>query len=200
MQGPFWRVFPWDATATPGEPFTAEYRLPAGIQTGGRFDLPSTSSLYLAIEEPIHALVEVLQIVRGKGYVSPSDLVKPTGDAPRRFHPLALVETWVADEVFAALPDLGDPAQLQRFGVRPDELSSRNRTVTQRIAGKLHTEFGLPGFRWWSAFSGDWHVAVLFLDRVAAGQIEFGTPDPLHLTHPVVAAAAAELKLQVTAR
>jgi hypothetical protein len=110
-----------------------------------------------------------------------------------------VVDTWIAPEIYDALPDLGDPATLQRFGIRPDDLSSRKRPVTQRISAKLHDEHGLPGFRWWSAFSGDWHVAVLFLDRVAPGQVSFGTPEALHIEHPIVAGAAAELHVEVRA-
>lgn len=66
FHGPFWRVFPWDAAARPGDPYTPQYTLPAGAQTGGRFDLVHAPTLYLALENPAHALAEVLQSVRGK--------------------------------------------------------------------------------------------------------------------------------------
>jgi hypothetical protein len=69
--------------------------------------------------------------------------------------------------------------------------------VTQRISRDLYHTHRLPGFRWWSAFSGDWHVAVLFQGRFDPSAIRYGVPDPLHLTHPVVLAAAEELKLTV---
>jgi hypothetical protein len=49
FQGPFWRVFPWDASARPGDPYSPQYVLPAGAQTGGRFDLADTPTLYIAL-------------------------------------------------------------------------------------------------------------------------------------------------------
>ena len=52
FEGPFWRVFPWDTSAAPGEPFTPQYVLPAGAQTGGRFDLSTGPTLYVALEDP----------------------------------------------------------------------------------------------------------------------------------------------------
>ena len=201
FRGPFWRVFPWDASAPPGAPYTAEYVLPAGLQTGGRFDLSDTPTLYLALEDPAHALSEVLQSLRGRREIRAGHLRrKVRGSRPVAYRPLALVEAWIAPEVFDALPDLGDPDVLARLGIRPDALGSRQRPVTQRISRALHDDHGVSGFRWWSAFSGDWHVAVLFMDRVTPRQVVYGVPDPLHLDHPVVHAAAKELKLAVAKR
>lgn len=197
LRGPFWRVFPWDANAPPGAPYTPEYVLPAGAQTGGRFDLGTSPTLYLALEDPAHALAEVLQSLRGKRQLRPGHLRRKARGRPGVFLPLALVESWMDASLYARLPDLGDPATLVRYGIRPDDLASRDRAVTQRISRTLHDQHDLPGFRWWSAFSGDWHVAVLFQDVVDSEAIRYGTPDPLHPRHPVVAAAAAELRVAV---
>ena len=41
-----WRVFPWDAAAKPGEPFSSSYVYPN--QGSGRFDLRDVPVLYLA--------------------------------------------------------------------------------------------------------------------------------------------------------
>lgn len=196
-RGPFWRVFPWDALARPGDPFTPQYVLPAGAQTGGRFDLPDTPTHYLALEEPAHALAEVLQSLRGKRMIRSGHLRRKERGRPGRYHPLALAETWLPEALFEALPDLGEPQTLVDLGIRPDHLSSRDRLVTQRISRRLHDEHGLMGFRWWSAFGGQWHVALLYMDRVDPMAIHYEEPDPLHLAHPVVHAAAAELKIRV---
>lgn len=118
----------------------------------------------------------------------------------RVYHPRAVVETWVPSGIFDRLPDLGDPRKLVRFGIRPDDLASRERSVTQRISRRLHDEYDLPGFRWWSAFGGQWHVAVLYLDRVEPQDLHYGTPDPLHLGHPAVLAAAGELAMRIGGR
>ena len=196
-RGPFWRVFPWDASAQPGDPFTPQYVPPAGAQTGGRFDLTDTPTLYLALDSPAHALAEVLQSVRGKRLLRSGHLRRKVRGRPGRFHPLALVEAWVPEPLFDALPDLGDPQLLVELGIRPDDLSSRDRLVTQRISRRLHDEHGLAGFRWWSAFGGQWHVALLYMDRVDPAGIHYEDPDPLHLAHSVIRAAAAELRIGV---
>jgi hypothetical protein len=200
FKGPFWRVFPWDASAAPGEPFTPQYVLPARAQTGGRFDLSTVSTLYLALEDPAHALAEVLQPLRGKRELRPGHLKRRVRGSAGLDHPLAVVPAWIPQPIFDAIPDLGDPETLVRFGIRPDDLSSRDRATTQRISRTLHDDFGVPGFRWWSAFGGHWHVAVLYMDRVDRFAIRYGTPEPLHLDHPVVHATADELKVRVAKR
>ncbi len=198
LRGPFWRVFPWDPSAPPGDPYTPQYVLPSGAQTGGRFDLGDPSVLYLALDDPSHALAEVLQYLRGRRELRAAHLVRR--DRGGAAHPLALVETWLPAGLYDDLPDLGDPAVLLRLGVRADEPASRDRAVTQRISRALHDAHGVAGFRWWSAFRGDWHVATLFMDRVDPFAVRYGAPDPLHLRHPVVHAAARELKLHVHGR
>jgi hypothetical protein len=196
FKGPFWRVFPWDASAVPGEPFTPQYVLPIGAQTGGRFDLSTLPTLYIALEDPAHALAEVLQPLRGKREIRLGHLKRRVRGSGSLEHPLAVVPTWIPQSIFDAMPDLGDPETLVRFGIRPDDLSSRDRSTTQRISRTLH-DVGVPGFRWWSAFGGQWHVAVLYMDRVDPFAIRYGMPDPLHLGHPVVRAAAEELKMHI---
>lgn len=196
-RGPFWRIFPWNAAARPGDPYTPQYVLPAGSQSGGRFDLSSTPTLYIALEDPAHALAEVLQYLRGKHQIRAGHLRRKVRGQPGVYHPLALVETWLPDDLYDTLPDLGAPENLVRYGIRPDDLSSRNRAVTQQISRRLHDDHGLAGFRWWSAFRGEWHVAVLYMDRVDPFRVRYGPPDPLHLAHPVVAGAARELHIRV---
>jgi hypothetical protein len=177
-----------------GEPFTPEYVLPAGVQTGGRFDPGDVPTLYLALDEPAHALAEVLQDLRGRRGIREGHL-RRRDRRTGRFHPLALVDCHLAAELFLALPDLGDPQVLVSLGIRPDDLAARDRNVTQEIARTLHRRHRLPGFRWWSAFGGEWHVAVVFLDRVLPAELRYGPPEALHLAHAVVHAAAAELRV-----
>jgi hypothetical protein len=196
-RGPFWRVFPWDATAAPGDPFTPQYVLPAGLQTGGRFDLSNIPTLYIALDNPAHALSEVLQSLRGRRQIRASHLRRQVRGRPGFYHPLAIVETWIPNDIYDALPDLGNPETLVRLAIRPDALASTDRAITQRISRTLHDDHGLSGFRWWSAFRGVWHVGVLYMDRVDRFRIHYGQPDPLHLAHPLVQAAADELKMGV---
>jgi hypothetical protein len=197
LAGPLWRIFPWDPLAPDGAPYSARFIPPAGSQTGGRFDLGTVPVLYLA-EHSEHALAEVLQRFRGKP-LRPAHLRRRDSRQPERVLPLALVEARLPLEVNAALPDLGDPAVLQRLGIRPDHLASRDRRTTQAISRALHDR-GLPGLRWWSALSGDWHATVLYLDRVDVRAIVYGEPDALSIDHPVARETARLLDMPIHTR
>lgn len=190
--GTFWRVFPWDPGAADGEPFSARYTPPAGAQTGGRFDLGEPPVLYLA-ERPESALAELLQRFRGKP-LRRGHLRRADRRAPGTFHPLSLVEAHLPAAVVARMPDLGDPAELVARGIRPDSLASSDRRITQPISRAIHAD-GAPGFRWWSALSGDWHVSVLFMDRVVPADVQYGEPNPLDVDHPLVRGTARLLRM-----
>lgn len=194
LAGPFWRVFPWDPAAPDGAPYSARFVPPFGSQTGGRFDLGDVPVLYLS-EHPEHALAEMLARFRGKP-IQPGYLRRHDTRRPGTYHPLALVEAYLPAELDNGLPDLGDPNTLSRLGIRPDALASHERRITQAISRELHGE-GLAGFRWWSALGGDWHVTVLYLDRVDTRRIAYRAPDALSPDHPVVAAAARLLQMPV---
>jgi hypothetical protein len=91
---------------------------------------------------------------------------------------------------------------LQQFGVRADELSAspRNRRVSQAAARRIYEHPDeVPGFFWWSAFGGDWHVVLLFLDRAPLAAIEFSDPEILTVDYPAVQEAARVLNLDVAA-
>lgn len=187
-----WRVFPWNRRAAPGEPFSPRSVAPRHKQGGGRFDLPErTSVLYLA-ESPEHAYAELLRQF-------PAQLL-------RRAHlracglPLAAVEVTLPADVSAALPDLGDPAELLRFGLRPDLLALPGtvRAETQAASRALH-DAGVPGFRWWSALHGAWHTTVLFVDRVPLERLRFGRPRAARLADPTVRAGAAAARMRLPA-
>lgn len=174
-----WRVFPWDPAAKPGEPFSSSYIYPN--QGSGRFDLrdPAVPVLYLA-ETAVHAIAEKLQRFRGQR-LDRHDL-KESGRA------LALVECKIPS--MAKIVDLCDPAVLVKHAIRPDVLASRDFRNTQTMARALHQQ-GYRGLRWWSALSGDWHTIVLFMDRIGGSDIEYGKPEVITLTHPLVKEATA---------
>ena len=183
-----WRVFPWDPQAPPGAPFSVSFIPPA--QGSGRFDLVQPLVLYLA-ETPAHAAGEVLQSFRGR-HLGPAHL--------RRFgRTLAVVEVTLPARLADGVADLADPATLLDHGLRPDLLASRDVQRTQALSRALY-DAGLAGFRWWSSLSGDWHALVLFLDRVPLDHLEFGTPEPLSLSHPAVREAGAALGIRLHGR
>jgi hypothetical protein len=177
-----WRVFPWDADARPGAPFSASHIPP---QSGtGRFDLPLATgegAAYLA-ETPEHAVGERLQDLRGRT-LEDSDLI----EHGRR---LALVQVRVQAAVAERVADLCDPDVLAARAVRPDHLASRRRRVSQAIASKLLDDLAVTGLRWWSALDGDWHTVILFRSRVPAAELTFGTPQYLTADHLSVMLAA----------
>jgi hypothetical protein len=98
-RGPFWRVFPWDAAAAPGDPYTPQYVLPVGTQTGGRFDLAHAPTQYIALDDPTHALAEVLQPLRGRRLLRAGHLRRQVRGQPGVYHPLAIVETEIPADV-----------------------------------------------------------------------------------------------------
>jgi hypothetical protein len=191
-----WRVFPWNPDAPDGAPFSARYTPPAGSQTGGRFDLGHPPVLYLA-HSPEHAITELLQGFRGTP-LTPEHLVRADPAAPGTSHTLALVQARLPTATETRLPDLADPAVLVEFDIRPDQLASHDRAVTQAISRRVHSApAGHHGFRWWSALTGEWHVTVLFLDRVDPKSIEYTRPEPVTLDHPAVQAAARFLRMPI---
>lgn len=195
--GTLWRVFPWDRAAPDGAPHFPRSVAPARFQNYGRFDLQGNPLVLYLAETPAHAVAEVLRgrmrdPARDHGVrhsLTDRDLVVS------KFR-LALVDVRLPASIADHVPDTGEGATLERFGIRADQLSSRVRTVTQAAARRIHAHpDAVPGFVWSSRFGGDWHVVLLFLDRVSLHELEFGVPDLLRLDHHAVLKAAAVLHL-----
>lgn len=194
-----WRAFPWDRTAPDGAPFSLRSVAPAHRQNYGRFDLHGSPSVLYLAQTPAHAVAEVLRGLKAhaddpaeRHHIVPDDLCTPQG-YPRCVLPVRLPEA-VAD----ALPDFALGEVLARFGVRADELCSRDRRVTQAAARRIYQHPDtVPGFCWWSALHGDWHVVLLFLDRAEMHALEFGDLEVLAIGHPAVVEAAETLGLDV---
>jgi hypothetical protein len=110
---------------------------------------------------------------------------------------LALARTELPDEVGRRSVDLCNAAELIRHGARPDELAAQSRSTTQRIGRSIH-DAGHAGFRWWSAFFGEWHTVVLFRDRLG-GAPEYGPPEPVRLDTPALIEAARWLDIAISA-
>lgn len=186
-----WRVFPWDPSAKAGEPFSVQSVAPRQAQGRGRFDLSDrTSVLYLATS-PAHAYAEVL---RGFPTIPLADhhLVHATG------HRLASVSVDVPLAFYEALPDLAVGSVLDRYNVRADTLAlpPTQRAATQAVA-RLLWDDAQAGFRWWSAFHGEWHSTMLFVERAPMKDFIFGVPRPASLTDPDVIAGAREARMIV---
>jgi hypothetical protein len=180
-----WRVFPWDPNAPAGARFSPGF-VPA-TQGQGRFDLPGRpGGVLYAAETAEHAVAEMIQHFRGQR-LAPADL-RVGG------HRLALVDLALPGPVRERIVDLCDPAVLVRLGLHPDATASHDRRITQPIAAAIHAARP-PGLRWWSAFTGDWHMVVLFRDRLEPA-LEQGRPQGLAIHHPAVSGAARALGIR----
>jgi hypothetical protein len=195
--GVLWRAFPWDREAPEGGPFSVRSVAPPHMQNYGRFDLNGRPSVLYLAQTPAHAVAEVLRGLKR----NPADPLRhrlSPGDLTGAGHPRAVVPVRLPARLADRVPDFGCGETLERFGVRADELSSRERRVTQAAARRIHRHAdGVPGFCWWSAFHGDWHVLLLFLDRAGLDVLEWGAPEILTVDHPAVREAAEVLGLDV---
>jgi hypothetical protein len=158
-------------------------------QGSGRFDLAALTPVRYFAETPEHAVAEVIQGLRNQS-LDAADLV--------RGHPLALVEATLPPDTNTRVVDLCDPAQLLQLNVRPDQLASGDVTTSQEVARTVFAK-GAPGFRWWSALSGDWHTVVLFDVNLSKGALRYGPPAPLTLDAPALHAAARRLQIEIVA-
>jgi hypothetical protein len=165
------RVFPRDARAAPAEPGGPLF-WPRGLQGHGRHDNPEIYACIYASEARISPVAEALAPFRGAGEVT-------EGMLERSGRPLALATLELPDEL--PLIDLDDPPTLGAEELRPSQVATRRRSLTQAQAARLFEAHGRAGgLRWWSSLESLWINVTLF-DRaesvVAAGELEPLTPE-----------------------
>lgn len=141
-----YRVFPWLASAREGEPghelYVAE---PSGA---GRVDNPSRyHGLYLS-DSPVGAVAEAFGTLKRW---TAQMFVRP--DLPGSLRAVAAYE--VADDV--AIFDLDDAASLASLGLRPSQVVTRERAVTQKWALAIYEQGKWAGVRWWSYYDPAWY-------------------------------------------
>jgi hypothetical protein len=179
-----WRVLPWDPSARPEAPGGALW-FPRAFQGTGRHDAPARYGCLYVTEEPVAAIAEALAPFRGTGDLAPELLV-------RLGRPLAVAELALGDD--RSLVDLDDPGTLVAEALRPSQVATGRRSVTQAYAARL---FGAhpdaAGLRWWSTFEAAWPCVTLF-DR-AAGALALRSVRRLATADADVRAAAAFLGL-----
>lgn len=182
-----YRCFAWREDAGDAEPDGPLF-FPTVFQGDGRHDNPDAYGCMYVADRPVSALVEQLARFRGQRLTPP--LLR------RRGLPLALAEIALADD--AALIDLDDPAVLRRERLRPSRVATRDRSVTQPQALRLHAAHrAAAGLRWWSTFEAAWMNVTLF-DR-ARRQLRVGNVRPLTIADPAVLEAADYFGMRVTA-
>lgn len=180
-----YRCFAWNERAAPTEQ-DGPLWVPRPFQGEGRHDNPDLfGCLYLA-DRPLSSIVEQLARFRGQR-LSPSLL-------RRRNLPLALATLEL--EPGAELVDLDDPVVLRRERLRPSQVATRDRSLTQAQARRLHERHPrAAGLKWWSIFEALWANVTLF--ERAVPRLRVGAVRALAIDDPDVVEAADFFALRV---
>jgi hypothetical protein len=173
-----YRCFAWDERAAATGP-DGPLWFPRVYQGEGRHDNPDRYGCLYLSASALSTVVEQLARFRGQRLL-PSML-------RRRGLPLAVAGLELDES--AEVLDLDDPAVLRRERLRPSQVATRDRTVTQAQALALHDRHtGAAGLRWWSTFEAQWINVTLF-DR-AASRLRLHEVRALTLEDPTVMEAA----------
>lgn len=153
-----YRCFAWKRDARADAPDGALW-FPRVFQGDGRHDNPDAyGCLYLA-DRAVSALVEQLAAFRGQRLMA--SMLR------RRGLPLAVARLEL--DAARGLIDLDDPAILSRERLRPSQVATRRRPITQAHALALFRRHRTAaGLRWWSTWEAQWTNVTLF-DRAATG-------------------------------
>lgn len=137
--------------------------------------------MYLS-ESPVSAVAEQLARFRGRAFHA--------AFLRRRGQSLALGRYRLSDT--RTVRDLDDPAVLVSERLRPSQVATRQRTVTQATAAAVFdSDANCGGLRWWSTLEASWINVTLFAERVAE---DLAVDPPAVLTtgtHAVIDACGA---------
>jgi RES domain len=173
-----WRLLPLVSDAPPAGPGGALW-FARELQGAGRHDNPSSYGCLYGALEPVSAVAEALAPFRGTGKLSARMLL-------RGGLPLTLVQLRLADD--SDLVDLDSPRALLDAQLRPSQVATHVRTVTQAYAQRIFDERpGAAGLLWWSTLEASLINVTLF-DR-AARRVKFQDATTLTLAHPAVVEA-----------
>ena len=181
-----YRVAPYLASAKPKDPGHPEY-LPSPLGEGRIDNRGLYHVWYLSVTEA-GAIGEVFE-----GHPIWNDkMFKYKGISGARF---ALHTFSVPDA--CRIVDLDDAQRLLDYGLRPTQVVSRNKSVTQIWARKLYNDVIMTGpawegVRWWSRLNPDWPVIGLF--RVTPTYVRTSALEP---AHPAVQDAAQTLRRRI---
>jgi len=180
------RVFDWDGVSqgrNPGGPlFVARAR-----QGAGRHDAPAKYGAWYCSRSAVSAVAECIQYLRGHA-LKDTDFLR-VGGARK-----ALVGLWLDDAL--SLVDLDDPSQLATRRVRPSQVATMRRAVTQGIAGSIFDE-GAGGLLWWSTLEAEWTNVTLFYERALPHISMMAPPRRLAIRLGEVQQAAHMLGFQI---
>ena len=180
-----YRCFAWREDARPEAP-DGPLWVPRVFQGDGRHDNPAAYGCLYLSDRREACIVEQIAAFRGQRLTA--SILK------RRGLPLALARLELDDD--RDLIDLDDPAVLKRERLRPSQVATRHRTVTQPQALDLFRRHpAAAGLRWWSTFEALWTNVTVF-DR-ASRALTLTEVTGLTLDHPAVRDAAEFFGLRV---
>jgi hypothetical protein len=182
-----WRLLPWQRGAPHTSPGGALW-FPREPQGAGRHDNPDRYGCLYVGESAVSAVAEGLAPFRGARALTGGMLM-------RAGVPLALAQLELHHD--AHLMDLDDPSVLVEAGLRPSDVATRTRAVTQSYALRLFDGYlGLMGLRWWSTIEASLFNLTLF-DR-AQPELEIVEVTPLTIGSLAVREAAEMLGLEAS--
>jgi hypothetical protein len=180
------RCLAWDKAASPGARGGPLW-FPRMLQGNGRHDNPDLyGCLYVSVE-PVSAVAEQIQRLIGTS-LEEADLL-------RRGLPLALAA--IEFDENGELLDLDDPSVLVGEGLRPSQIATNDRAITQAGAAEIFTRHAqVAGMRWWSTIEALWPNVTLF-DR-AGDLLAVEDVQVLELGDDVVVEAAEYLGIPIS--
>src|SRR5205085_1434702 len=159
---------------------------PRIFQGDGRHDNPDVYGCLYLSDRPESCIPEQLAAFRGQRLMA--SMLR------RRGLPLALARIEIRDE--ATLIDLDEPSVLLRERLRPSQVATRTRALTQPQALTLYRRHPrAAGLRWWSSWEALWANVTVF-DRAAA-RLQAIEVTELTLDHPTLLDAAELFGLRV---
>ena len=180
-----YRCFAWRAAARDDQP-DGPLWFPRMFQGEGRHDNPGVYGCLYLSDRPESCIAEQLAAFRGQRLRA--SMLR------RRDLPLALARLEIPDG--ATLLDLDDPSVLLRERLRPSQVATRRRSVTQPQALALYRRHPrAAGLRWWSSWEALWANVTVF-DRAAAHLRAIEVTE-LTLDHPRLLDAAEIFGLRV---
>jgi hypothetical protein len=181
-----WRLLPFKSGVSPTE-FGGVLWFPRELQGAGRHDNPDRYGCLYVSQTPVSTVAERLAPFRGTGVLSPA-MFSHAGDR------LALVQLELDED--STLLDLDEPRVLGRTRLRPSQVATNVRRVTQAYAARLYDEHPeAVGLRWWSTLEASLLNLTLY-DR-AARRLTLLDVNMFTLKHPAVLEAAEMLGLTV---
>lgn len=173
------RVFPHVANTAIGEPGHALHvPVPQGA---GRVDNPARYEVLYVSSAAAGAVAEAFGNL---SVWTPRMFEVPAPRGGRR----ALAAFALPDD--APILDLDDPAALASLGLRPSDIVTRDRQVTQGWSLRAFERHEWIGLRWWSYYDARWYSYGLWDRR----RLRLDNVETLSLEHPAVVEAAEVLR------